>query len=130
MCQVIIGTGLYSRVRDIVLASPTPPQETGDLAYRATFTRAQLERLNDADVNELCSRTAVTSWLGPDKHSIFYPVRRGEEFNLVLLRPDDLATGTKRVSGNVEEMRESYGGWDDTYVFPLFTMYLFTRYQY
>ena len=90
------------------------PVETGDLAYRATFTREQLEFLGDDKVNELLKKVAVTSWLGPEKHTIFYPVRGGQEFNLVLLRPDNLAAGTRRVEGDVEEMRESYADWDET----------------
>ncbi|KAL4759133.1 uncharacterized protein BDW70DRAFT_161914 [Aspergillus foveolatus] len=111
--DVIIGAdGLHSRVRDAVLGIPTPPQETGDLAYRATLKRAQLEALNDPEIEDLCGQTAVTSWLGPDKHTIFYPVRQGEEYNLVLIRPDNLDQGIKRVQGDVEEMRASYVGWD------------------
>jgi salicylate hydroxylase len=114
---VLIEAGLYSRVRDLVLETPLNPEETGDLAYRATFKKEQLEHLNDSRVNELCQKTAITSWLGPDKHSIFYPVRGGTEFNLVLLRPDNLEKGTRRVQGDVEEMRESYTGWDKTSVY-------------
>ncbi|KAL3478497.1 hypothetical protein BJX99DRAFT_245468 [Aspergillus californicus] len=115
--DVIIGAdGLYSRIRDIVLSTPSSPEETGDLAYRATFKKEQLETLNDPDVNELCKKVAVTSWLGPDKHTIFYPVRGGEEFNLVLLRPDNLEKGARRAKADIEEMRESYAGWDETYV--------------
>ncbi|KAI9373413.1 hypothetical protein BJX61DRAFT_382516 [Aspergillus egyptiacus] len=113
--DVVIGAdGLYSRTRDIVLEAPTRPQETGDLAYRATFKKDQLDALDDPKVNELCIKTAITSWLGPDKHTIFYPVRGGEEFNLVLLRPDNLEQGTRRAQADVEEMRESYAGWDET----------------
>ncbi|KAL2814685.1 hypothetical protein BDW59DRAFT_176386 [Aspergillus cavernicola] len=114
--DVIIGAdGLYSHVRDIVLGISTTPEETGDLAYRATFKREQLEALNDDKVNELCRKVAITSWLGPNKHTIFYPVRGGEEFNLVLLRPDNLDKGTRRVKGDVDEMRDSYVGWDETF---------------
>ncbi|KAL4871495.1 hypothetical protein BDV12DRAFT_183626 [Aspergillus spectabilis] len=113
--DVIIGAdGLYSRVRDIVHETSTTVEETGDSAYRAIFKREQLEALHDENVNELCQKTAITSWLGPDKHTIFYPVRGGDEFNLVLLRPDNLKKGARRVEGDVEEMRESYAGWDET----------------
>ncbi|KAL5000603.1 hypothetical protein BDV10DRAFT_183373 [Aspergillus recurvatus] len=111
--DVVIGAdGLHSRVRDMVLNTLTAPQETGDLAYRATIKRTQLEACSDLEINDLCAKTAVTSWLGPEKHTIFYPVRNGEEYNLVLLRPDNLDRGTKRVQGDVEEMRASYTGWD------------------
>jgi salicylate hydroxylase len=104
-------------VRDFVLGAPLKPEETGDLAYRATFKKEQLERL--AKVDELCQKMAITSWLGPDKHSIFYPVRGGMEFNLVLIRPDNLEKGTRRIQGDVEEMRGSYAGWDETLVSPI-----------
>ncbi|KAL5044797.1 hypothetical protein BDW71DRAFT_215443 [Aspergillus fruticulosus] len=111
--DVIIGAdGLHSRVRNMVLNTLITPQETGDLAYRATIKRSQLEAFNDLEINDLCAKTAVTSWLGPEKHTIFYPVRKGDEYNLVLLRPDNLDKGTKRVQGDIEEMRASYAGWD------------------
>ncbi|KAJ6127626.1 Monooxygenase FAD-binding [Penicillium sp. IBT 18751x] len=113
--DVLIGAdGQWSTIRKAVLRTPMFPVETGDLAYRATFTRGQLETLGDDKVNELIEKVSVTSWLGPEKHTIFYPVRGGQEFNLVLLRPDNLAAGTRRVEGDVEEMRESYAGWDET----------------
>jgi hypothetical protein len=117
---VVIEAGLYSRVRDLILETPLNPEETGDLAYRATFKKEQLEHLNDPKVNELCRKIAITSWLGPDKHSIFYPVRGGKEFNLVLLRPDNLEKGARRAHGDVDEMRDSYREWDETSVSPLF----------
>ncbi|KOS48638.1 hypothetical protein ACN38_g347 [Penicillium nordicum] len=113
--DVVIGAdGQWSVVRNTVLGTPTPPVETGDLAYRATFTREQLESLFDAKVNRLIQKSAITSWLGPEKHTIFYPVRGGKEFNLVLLRPDNMAVGTHRAEGDVGEMQESYADWDDT----------------
>ncbi|KAJ5661452.1 uncharacterized protein N7477_009068, partial [Penicillium maclennaniae] len=113
--DVLIGAdGQWSTIRKAVLRTPMSPVETGDLAYRATFTRGQLESLGDDKVNELIQKVSVTSWLGPKKHTIFYPVRGGQEFNLVLLRPDNLAAGTRRVEGDVEEMRESYADWDET----------------
>ena len=68
---------------------PSPPTEYGDLAYRATFSRSQLEALNDPSIEEMCAKKRAVMWLGPDKHCIFYPIRAGSAFNLVLLRPDD-----------------------------------------
>ncbi|OQD90644.1 hypothetical protein PENANT_c001G04093 [Penicillium antarcticum] len=108
--EVVLADGVKLSA-DVLIGADV---ETGDLAYRATFTREQLESLGDDKVNELIQKVAVTSWLGPKKHTIFYPVRGGQEFNLVLLRPDDLAAGTRRVEGDVEEMRESYADWDET----------------
>ena len=84
------------------------------MAYRATFSREQLESLGDENVNELCQKIAVTSWLGPERHTIFYPLRGGNEFNLVLLRPDTLSLGSRREQADIEEMRKSYADWDET----------------
>lgn len=98
--------------RASVLGTPADPTETGDLAYRGTFSRKQLLDLRDPGIEALCNRKAVTLWLGPSKHVVFYPVRGGQEFNLVLLRPDDLPTGTRAVPGDIEEMRATFKGWD------------------
>ncbi|KAK1468408.1 hypothetical protein CPAR01_06480 [Colletotrichum paranaense] len=113
--DVIIGAdGLWSICRDQLLGTASPPVETGDLAYRATFPFDYLKALNDPRVDDLCARKQATVWMGPDKHTVFYPVRGGREFNLVLIRPDNMEPGEKRVQGDIEEMRESYRGWDDT----------------
>jgi salicylate hydroxylase len=105
---------LWSKVRDAIHGHQVFPLETGDIAYRATFPREELEALNDEKVNELCQQNAVTSWLGPGKHAIFYPIRGGHEFNLVLLQADNLAVGSRREEGDFEGMRQSYIGWDET----------------
>ncbi|KAF4785643.1 hypothetical protein HER10_EVM0008315 [Colletotrichum scovillei] len=113
--DVIIGAdGLWSICRDQLLGAASPPVETGDLAYRATFPFDYLKALNDPGVDDLCARKLATVWMGPDKHTVFYPVRGGREFNLVLIRPDNMELGEKRVQGDIEEMRESYRGWDET----------------
>ncbi|KAJ5924865.1 hypothetical protein N7466_009052 [Penicillium verhagenii] len=113
--DVVIGAdGIGSTVRKILLGDSVSLIETGDLAYRAVFKREQLKALEDDQVTELCQKIGVTSWLGPDKHTIFYPVRGGEEFNLVLLRPDNLSPVSHRETGDIYEMRESYADWDET----------------
>jgi salicylate hydroxylase len=118
--------GLWSHVREIVLDEPHPPEETGDLAYRATFSRTQLLALNDPEVNALCAKQGVTAWLGPHKHAVFYPVRGGQEYNLVLLQPDDLPPGVRTTQGDVDEMQYGYKEWDPTFVsvFSVFSRFL------
>jgi salicylate hydroxylase len=113
----LTATGQLSSVREAVLEIPVSPAPTGDMAYRAVFSREQLEGLNDDSINELCQKVAVTSWLGPEKHTVFYPVRGGQEFNLVLLRPDNLSSGARKEQGDIDEMRGSYADWDPTSVF-------------
>jgi salicylate hydroxylase len=54
--------------------------------------------------------------MGPEKHCVFYPVRAGAEFNLVLLRPDNLPANARTVRGDIGEMRATFDGWDQMYV--------------
>ena len=104
--------GIGSITRRVVTDGSASLVPTGDLAYRATFKKEQLEALADDQVERLCKIVGVTSWLGPDQHTIFYPIRGGTEFNLVLLRPDNLPQGTNREKADVGEMQESYADWD------------------
>ena len=69
----------------MVLGQPSPPVPTGDLAYRGTFSRAQLEAFNDPQIDELINSTCTYNWVGPDRHSVFYPVKDCNAFNLVLM---------------------------------------------
>lgn len=107
-------TGLWSSLRESILNKPSPPTDYGDLAYRATFNRSQLEALNDPSIEDMCAKKCATLWLGPDKHCIFYPIRAGSAFNLVLLRPDNLPTGTRTAEGDISEMRATFDDWDPT----------------
>ncbi|KAK1600335.1 uncharacterized protein LY79DRAFT_585825 [Colletotrichum navitas] len=112
--DIIIGAdGINSVCRDQLLGLPSPAVETGDLAYRATLPAEYLKALNDSRVDELCARKQVTIWLGPGRHTVLYPVKGGREFNLVLIRPDNMHTSEKCVEGDIGEMRESYTGWDE-----------------
>ncbi|TQW01407.1 salicylate hydroxylase [Cordyceps javanica] len=112
--DVIIGAdGLWSMTRDSILECRSPPTATGDLAYRVTISAEQIESLNDASVSELCSQSGVKTWLGPRSHCVFYPLKHGSEFNIVLLVPDNLEHGVKRAEGDVDEMRALFEGWDE-----------------
>ncbi|KAJ9612792.1 hypothetical protein H2204_014897 [Knufia peltigerae] len=111
--DVIVGAdGLWSKIRDIILGEASPPTPTGDLAYRGTFSRDQLEAFNDPGINELINSRCTYNWVGPDRHSVFYPVRDATAFNLVLIRPDNLPPGTRTETGDIDEMRMTYEGWD------------------
>lgn len=106
------ASGLWSTLRSRILGHDSPPQETGDLAYRGTFTLSALQELNDPAVDELCKQNIVTMWIGPESHAVFYPVRCGNEFNLVMTRPDDLPPNVKTKEGDLEEMKAVFDGWD------------------
>ncbi|KAK5053696.1 hypothetical protein LTR84_001657 [Exophiala bonariae] len=111
--DVIIGAdGLWSTTRESMLGRSSAPVETGDLAYRATFTREQLEGLDEPRITELCNEPGVTAWLGPGKHCVLYQVQGGEQINMVLIRPDDLASGVRTEQGDIGEMKQTFEDWD------------------
>lgn len=84
--DAIIGAdGLWSSVRTAVLGAESPPSETGDLAYRGTFTAAQLYASEKREIGELLENSDVQVWLGPEKHVVFYPLNASSEYNLVLV---------------------------------------------
>lgn len=95
-----------------MLGHQSAPFETGDLAYRATFSRDQLQALDDPRIAALLQQEGVTVWMGPEKHCVFYPVQNGRQLNMVLLRPDNLAAGTRTEQGDIEEMRKTFEDWD------------------
>ena len=74
-CDALLGAdGLWSMVRQQLLGDGLP-RRTGHLAYRALVTQATLPsplRSND-----------VTVWLGRRLHVVQYPVRGGEQLNVV-----------------------------------------------
>ena len=72
----------------------------------------QLKALNDPQIDNLCNRKVVTTWMGPERHCVFYSINMGKDFNLVLLRPDNMPVGARTAQGDVDEMRESFRGWD------------------
>ncbi|EMD91232.1 hypothetical protein COCHEDRAFT_1082540, partial [Bipolaris maydis C5] len=112
--------GLWSMIRETILGRASTPVETGDLAYRATFTREQLESIKTPGMEELLSPNTQHLWMDPGKHAMFYLLRGGTESNLVLLRPDNLLNEIKVAEGDIGETRKSSNGWD-----PLLTRFIF-----
>ncbi|CAM1509688.1 Fc.00g000230.m01.CDS01 [Cosmosporella sp. VM-42] len=111
--DVVIGAdGLWSLMREIVLERPFPPIETGDLAYRGTFSRAQLLALNNERINKILKQSNIQVWLGPGRHAVFYPLRDHTEYNLVLIVADNLPKGVRTSRGSLEEMASNFKGWD------------------
>ena len=105
--------GLWSATREALLGHPSPPYETGDLAFRATLPRKEILELNDPRASELLTRKVVTVWFGPDKHCVMYPINGGKNYNLVLAGPDDMPSGSRTAEATLEEMIKSFEGWDD-----------------
>ncbi|KAH8807786.1 putative salicylate hydroxylase [Xylogone sp. PMI_703] len=111
--DVVVGAdGLWSRLREYILDRLSPPSETGDIAYRGTFSREQLTSFHDARITELIEASNIQVWMGPGKHVVFYPVRNKTEYNLVLICPDNLPNGIRTQQGTLAEMIEEFNGWD------------------
>ena len=103
---------MNSTVRTDVLGKHVEPEETGDLAYRATITKEHTDSLNNMALDEMLSPIMQKVWWGPDSHAVLYPVRGGDVFNLVLAVPDDLPPHVSKVPGSIEQMRRLFEGWD------------------
>ena len=82
------------------------------------MTREELELLQHPSIDDFLGRQVVTTFVGPDKHCVLYSMLQGKVFNLVLLRPDNMAAGERNSLGDLGEMRTSFDGWDHRSVAP------------
>ena len=110
---IMAADGLWSTLRSKFLGKPTPPLPTGDLAFRIML---QKDQVKDPHLRAWVEHPTVNFWAGPHSHVVAYSIRGGEYFNVVLLCPDDLPDGVSKASGDVEEMKRLFEGWDPQYV--------------
>jgi salicylate hydroxylase len=66
----------------------------------------------DESVRAFFEIPRVAMWVGPDCHSICYPLKVNTMLNLVLLVPDNLPDGVAKASGDIGEMHEIFKDWD------------------
>lgn len=74
---LMLADGVWSKLRAAVLGDASGPRVSGHLAYRALLPMDEIPakwRSNE-----------VTVWLGPHMHAVHYPVRRGEQTNIVVI---------------------------------------------
>lgn len=75
--RLLLGCdGLWSRVR-VPLLGDEMPRPTGHIAYRGLVDQATWPAAQRQNV--------VAAWLGPRMHAVVYPVRRGEQLNVVVI---------------------------------------------
>ncbi|KAJ5832495.1 FAD binding domain containing protein [Penicillium riverlandense] len=112
--DLIIGAdGLRSRCRESLLGRADPPRLTGDLAYRSMV---KVSDMQSPRLKDLVKKPCTNYWMGPNLHAMCYFIENDQICNIVLIIPDDLPEGVNVASADVEEMRESFRGFDPTLV--------------
>lgn len=81
------------------------------MAYRLVI---DFDKVTDTNLRLWISKPKVHFWIGPGAHVVGYSLRGGNQYNIVLLVPDDLPQGVSRQAGSVKEMRELFKNWDPT----------------
>ncbi|KAK9449631.1 3-hydroxybenzoate 6-hydroxylase-like protein [Limtongia smithiae] len=109
---VITADGIRSRIRDQLF-----PELNDDVyvasnvsAYRACVSGERMQ--SDPELRDLLDDPGATSWIGPGRHIMAYPIRDKSIYNLVMLYPGDTAPGIWNSRGDIAEMRAEYKGWD------------------
>lgn len=111
--DVILCTdGIYSATRSQFFGYECPPNPTGDLAYRIVIDKSKLSGPDKEKLTAFIDSHSVNFWAGPDTHVVSYTMRGGDLYNIVLLCPDNLPPGLSRTSGDLEEMKGLFEGWD------------------
>ncbi|CZT22001.1 related to salicylate hydroxylase [Ramularia collo-cygni] len=109
--DLVIGAdGIHSKCREVLLAGPSPPTPSCDLAYRVLLDTNGMR--DDPTLASFLETHQVRYWMGPGAHAVSYKLRQGELLNMVLLVPDDIPEGEMTVNASVEEMRSLFAGWD------------------
>jgi salicylate hydroxylase len=102
--RLLIGAdGVHSEVRASVFGAARP-EFTGLMAWRGVIPR---ERLAAGRMP-----LAGTNWIGPGRHVVHYPLRRGELLNFVgVVERDDWQIESWTAQGTREECLADFAGW-------------------
>lgn len=104
--DILIGAdGIKSVVRDQIVGE-TPPDFTGQVAWRATV-----------DVKKLPANfmeKIVAIWCGPKKHAVVYYLRSGELLNFVgCVENEKWQNESWTVKADWQELKDDFAGWND-----------------
>lgn len=111
--DVVIGAdGIKSTVRGRLLGdSMLKAIPTGDAAYRIILRRSVMEGV--PELKELIDQPLATRWLGPGRHIMAYPVRKHEQYNVVLVHPAQQGVEQSWTNkGSKQDMVDNYAGWE------------------
>ncbi|KAK7056692.1 hypothetical protein VNI00_002409 [Paramarasmius palmivorus] len=111
--DLIMGAdGIHSVVRRSIIGESKIPLSVplGDMAFRALIPASTM--MDDPELRDLIENPRLTCWMGPYRHIMGYRVRNGKEYNMVLIAPDDGSTYSWTAEGKVEDVRETFTGWE------------------
>ncbi|OTG64983.1 salicylate 1-monooxygenase [Acinetobacter silvestris] len=123
-CDYLIGCdGIHSVVRNHVLESQqlpkVSPEFSGTWAYRGIIKFEDFKQAVKTLGNDLELAEVPQMLLGKDKHILTFPIRQGEEINIVAFKSDRTQTTlpantpwTKPVSK--QEMLDDFADWSDS----------------
>jgi salicylate hydroxylase len=109
---VLCTDGLWSATRSQFLGKQSNAVLTGDLAYRIVINTSDLHGPDAPELKKFIADSTVNFWVGPKTHVVAYTMRAGTVYNIVLLCPDNLPPGVSKSTGDVEEMKKLFDGWD------------------
>ena len=104
--DLVVGAdGVHSRVR-IPLAGPDKAQFSGCYAWRGVIPTASLPEHLRAPVG--------VNWVGPGRHVVQYPLRRGELTNLVgIVEGQDWQVESWTQKGSMADCLKDFEGWHE-----------------
>lgn len=104
--DVLVGAdGIHSRVRHGLFGAEAP-EFTGLIAWRGIIPMARLP--------EHMRRFVGTNWIGPGRHVVHYPLRRGALMNFVgIVERADWRVESWTARGTADELVADFAGWHD-----------------
>ncbi len=102
--DIVIGAdGIKSAIRDQIVGK-TPPDYTGQVAWRATVLTERLPG-NFMDI-------ISAIWCGPKKHAVVYYLRSGKVLNFVAcVENDSWQEESWTVKADWQELKDDFAGW-------------------
>ena len=111
---IIAADGVNSFCRNLMHGPTYPPIFLGDVAYRVTIEKKDLQEIEGID--DLVKETAVNIWVGPDAHIVTYPLGTTAALNIVITLSTDHVQPVTGQSGpaadHLGRLRRYFESWD------------------
>ncbi|KAH3671487.1 hypothetical protein OGAPHI_000189 [Ogataea philodendri] len=109
--DIIVGAdGLNSKIRNSLVGRYDPPRNSGDQAYRSLISIPEMEKYPELDF--IHKIPCVNFFWGPQGHVVTYPLKGGNNCNVVVMAPDNLVENASVVPAEQSEVQEILKEWD------------------